>query len=63
MIYDHKNSWQYAPDAWKKFVKQGRNGIDALKAPRIFKVIESIINYRVMWKEINTRSYKSTLQR
>jgi len=38
LIYDHKNSWQYAPDAWKKFVKQGRNGIDALKAPRIFKV-------------------------
>ena len=38
LIYDHKNSWQYAPDAWKKFVKQGRNGIEALKAPRIFKV-------------------------
>ena len=38
LIYDHQSSWQYAPDAWKKFVKQGRNGIEALKAPRIFKV-------------------------
>lgn len=38
LIYDHKNSWKYAPDAWKKFLKQGRNGIEALKAPRIFKV-------------------------
>lgn len=38
LIYNHKNSWQYAPDVWKKFVRQGRNGIEALKAPRIFKV-------------------------
>ena len=38
LIYDHDNSMTYAPDAWKKFVHKGRNGIDALKAPRIFKV-------------------------
>lgn len=38
LIYDHQNSWQYAPEAWKRFVKQGRNGIEALKAPKIFKV-------------------------
>ena len=38
LIYDHENSMQYAPTAWVKFVKGGRNGIEALKAPRIFKV-------------------------
>lgn len=37
LIYDHKNNLRYAPQVWKKFVKQGRNGIEALKAPRIFK--------------------------
>lgn len=25
LIYNHKNSIKYAPDAWKKFVKEGRN--------------------------------------
>ena len=38
LIYDHKNSIKYAPDAWKKFVKEGRNGIEPLKASRIFKL-------------------------
>lgn len=38
LIYDHDNSLQYAPDAWKRFVKEGRNGIQALKAPRIFQI-------------------------
>ncbi len=38
LIYDHENSLQYAPDVWKKFVKEGRNGIEALKAPKIFKI-------------------------
>lgn len=38
LIYNHENSIQYAPDVWKKFVKEGRNGIEALKAPRIFKL-------------------------
>lgn len=38
LIYDHDNNLQYAPDAWKNFVKEGRNGIQALKAPKIFKI-------------------------
>ena len=38
LIYDHRNNLQYAPDVWKKFVKEGRNGIQALKAPKIFKI-------------------------
>ena len=32
---DHANSLKYAPEAWKKFVEKGRNGIKALKAPVI----------------------------
>lgn len=38
LIYDHDNNLQYAPDVWKKFVKEGRNGILALKASKIFKI-------------------------
>lgn len=38
LIYDHEDSLQYAPPVWKKFVMQGRNGIEALKAPRILKI-------------------------
>lgn len=38
LIYDHANSLQYAPDAWRKFVKKGRNGIEALKAPKHFSI-------------------------
>lgn len=38
LIYNHENSMNMAPDAWKRFVKNGRSGIIALKAPRIFKV-------------------------
>ena len=38
LIYDHKNNLNLAPNAWKKFVKLGRNGIDALKAPKLFKI-------------------------
>ena len=38
LIYDHKNNLDLAPEAWKRFVKQGRNGIEALKAPKLFKV-------------------------
>ncbi len=38
LIYDHDNSMQFAPDAWKRFVKYGRDGINPLKANRIFKV-------------------------
>lgn len=38
LIYNHENNFQYAPDAWKKFIKQGRNGIVPLAAPRMIKV-------------------------
>lgn len=38
LIFDHKNNMQYAPDAWKRFVKKGRNGIKALQAPRLIKI-------------------------
>lgn len=38
LIYDHDNNLQYAPDVWKRFVREGRNGIQALKAPRMFKI-------------------------
>lgn len=38
LIYDHDNNLQYAPEAWKRFVREGRNGIQALKAPKIFKI-------------------------
>ena len=38
LIYDHENSLQYAPTAWKRFVKYGRDGIAPLKANRIFKI-------------------------
>ncbi len=40
LIYNHDNSLQYAPEAWKQFVKLGRNGIRPLKAKR-FKTIPS----------------------
>lgn len=38
LIYDHDNNLQYAPDVWKRFVREGRNGIQALKAPKIFRI-------------------------
>ena len=38
LIEDHSNNLQYAPDAWKEYIKKGRDGIRALKAPRIQKV-------------------------
>lgn len=38
LIYDHENNLQYAPDAWKKFVKEGRNGIVPLAAPRMLRI-------------------------
>lgn len=34
LIYDHKNNLEYAPEAWKKFIKNGRAGIEALKIPK-----------------------------
>lgn len=38
LIEDHDNNLEYAPAVWKKFIKNGRNGIEALKAPRILKI-------------------------
>lgn len=40
LIFDYDNSWKYAPSAWLKFVKYGRNGIEALKAPRMFTILK-----------------------
>jgi len=38
LIYDHKNSMKYAPEAWKRFVEYGRNGITPLTAPIKYKI-------------------------
>lgn len=38
LIYDHDHSLQYAPDVWKKFITQGRNGIVPLIAKKIQKI-------------------------
>lgn len=42
LIYDHENSLQYAPEVWKRFVEQGRNGIVPLAAPRMSKIPSKI---------------------
>lgn len=38
LIEDHENNLQYAPDVWKEYIERGREGIRALKAPRIYKI-------------------------
>ena len=38
LIYDHDNSLQYAPDAWKRFILNGRNGISPLIAKKIVDI-------------------------
>lgn len=38
LIYNHEKSMNLAPAVWRRFIKNGRNGIVALKAPRIFKI-------------------------
>lgn len=38
LIYDHEHSIECAPESWKKFIKEGRNGITPLKAPKIFEL-------------------------
>lgn len=35
---NHSASIDVAPDVWKKFISQGRDGIEALKAPKIIHV-------------------------
>lgn len=38
LIYNHDKSLNYAPDTWKRFIKQGRNGITPLIAKGLPKV-------------------------
>lgn len=38
LIYDHANSLDFAPLAWREFIAEGRDGIVALKAPRIVTI-------------------------
>lgn len=38
LLNDHDNNLKYAPKVWREFIAKGRNGIKALKAPRIFEV-------------------------
>ncbi len=38
LIFDHDNNLKYAPEAWKRFLKHGRNGIVPLMAPRSLKI-------------------------
>lgn len=38
LIQDHDNNLEHAPDAWNNFIVNGRNGIKALKAPRIHQI-------------------------
>ena len=38
LIFDHDNSIQYAPDVWKRFIQNGRNGITPLIAKKLPKV-------------------------
>lgn len=38
LLYNHDRSIEIAPKVWRDFVEKGRNGIKALKAPKIFKI-------------------------
>lgn len=38
LLNDHDNSISLAPTAWKEFIEKGRDGIRALKAPKIKKI-------------------------
>lgn len=38
LLNNYSDNLKYAPKAWKEFISKGRNGIKALKAPRIFKI-------------------------
>lgn len=59
-IYNHENSINMAPDAWKYFVKNGRSGIMALKVSRIFshmwnKARLILLIYYLYQQEIQSR--------
>lgn len=38
LIYNHDDSLQYAPDVWKKFISEGRDGIVPLIAKKLPKI-------------------------
>jgi hypothetical protein len=38
LIYDHDNSLKYAPECWKRFMEQGRNGILPLVAKKLAQI-------------------------
>ncbi len=38
LIEDHAHSINFAPDVWKRFIQNGRNGIVPLQAPKMFSV-------------------------
>lgn len=38
LIYHHEENLQYAPEVWRKFINQGRNGIEPLVAKRLPKI-------------------------
>lgn len=38
LIEDHENNLNYAPDAWKEYIENGRNGIKALKAEKLLDI-------------------------
>ena len=38
LLNNHEKSLELAPSVWKNYIANGRNGIKALKAPRIFSV-------------------------
>lgn len=56
LIYDHKNNLEYAPEAWKKFIKNGRDGIEALKIPKHSNQInkKDITSIRILPNDKNT---------
>ena len=38
LIHNHENNLLYAPDVWKDYIKNGRDGIRALSAPKIYDI-------------------------
>ena len=62
LIKDHKNSMKYAPDAWLKFIRKGRSGIDALtseKKVKLFsttKCTEKIDNSSSKTRELSSKT-------
>lgn len=38
LLNDHENSIKLAPKSWQTFINKGREGISALKAPKIFEI-------------------------